>query len=190
MATSERLVEGGGYAMAPDVLCRKTMLRKLRALIARDIEGRDIGHLVELPVAAVLPDRGYGDLSDFLRLFEGSLLTFIVKHRGTAYYRKQRGRLGVLRAYWRIYRYYRIFRNIKDNGYDVSKSSPVVIFATREFYFRFDGTHRSSILRYLNYKTCPTLLITPKDVQGHVCQLLDGLDEPTTSGDIRDTIGV
>jgi len=127
-----------------------------------------VGRLEYVNIDYVLDNEEYNNIDkEILGLFDKGWIYTLLFFWKTGYYKVQRKRNKTLQQTreW-ITKYYRLFHSIKQHGYnpDLEKSITLPwLFLTKNISLRLDGHHRAGILRFLNYKEVPVLLITPKD---------------------------
>ena len=147
------------------------------------LKTKRIGKTVYMDIKKCLPHykfRQRYEILDLISQGDGVLRRYF---KCTEYYRDQVARNGTIMAILKIYRYRNLYYSIYKSGLSVAVNQLSFFFCAKNIFFRVDGTHRTSIARYLGYKKIPVLMITPKDISNLPLKksfrfLLSSFEEP------------
>ncbi len=141
-----------------------------------------------MDIRKVMPFYKYHQRFEIISIMDQGESVFRQHYKKTAYYKDQVSKIGIMQASLKAFRYYQLFLSIKTEGLKFDFNDPnnlVIMFCAKDIFFRLDGTHRASILRYFQYYDIPVLLITPKDIlvnisniPSEILMFLNTLKEP------------
>jgi len=133
----------------------------------------DIGHLI--PYNKYLPQ------FQILSLVKRGFTAWRRSFPDTDYFKDQQKRHGTWHATFKVARYYRLYHSAKSEGlkFDIStRLNLPIVFCAENICFNLDGTHRSSVARFIGEKDVPVVVIVPDDIR----------DIATSSDELRNFI--
>jgi SAM-dependent methyltransferase len=151
------------------------------------IKSKRLGRLGYLEITKAMPYYKYRPRHEILSLIDQGDSALRSVFRRTEYYRDQASRGGKLIATLKVYRYRKLFHHIRSKGlvFNMDRLTGLpFFFCARDIFFRLDGTHRTSVARYLGYRKVPALYVTPREVLSlagvvdDLRGLLKSLEEP------------
>jgi len=131
------------------------------------VRSRPFGTVATVDIRKLIPYYKYQPRFELLTIMNRGLNACRRVYRQTEYYRDQQSRHGAWLATFKVARYYRLLRSVMTEGLKLNletRENLPLLFCAKDIYFRLDGTHRTSVARFLGHETMPAVVITPQDV--------------------------
>jgi hypothetical protein len=127
-----------------------------------------IGSTAMMNVNRLIPYYKYLPRFQLLSLIKRGFTACRRSFTNTEYFKDQQKRHGTLHATYKVARYYHLYRSATTEGlkFDVTtRLNLPIVFCAENICFRLDGTHRSSVARFLGKKEVPVVVVVPDDIR-------------------------
>ena len=131
------------------------------------VRSRPFGRVASMETSRLIPYYKYAQRHELLSVMSGGFRACRRAYRQTEYYKDQQKRHGTWLASFKVARYYRLLRSVREEGlkFDiVTRRNLPVVFCAKDIIYRLDGTHRCSVARFLGHERLPIVAVLPEDV--------------------------
>lgn len=145
------------------------LARRLRDdVIMPHIRKQPLGSTAMMDIGRLIPYNKYLPRFQLLSLMKRGFTACRRSFTNTEYFKDQQKRHGTWHATYKVARYYRLYHSATTEGlkFDIpTRLNLPIVFCAENMCFRLDGTHRSSVARFLGEKEVPVVVVVPDDIQ-------------------------
>ena len=145
------------------------LAKRLRdEVIMPHIRKQHLGSAAMMDVSHLIPYYKYLPRFQLLSLMKRGFTACRRSFTYTEYFRDQQKRHGTWHAAYKVARYYRLYRSATTEAlkFDIpTRLNLPIVFCAENICFRLDGTHRSSVARFLGEKEIPVVVVVPDDIR-------------------------
>ena len=146
-----------------------SIVRRLRREVIMPHYGRQpFGSTAMMNIGRLIPYDKYLPQFQILSLVKRGFTACRRSFPDTDYFKDQQKRHGTWHATLKVARYYRLYHSAKSEGlkFDISTRLHLpIVFCAENICFNLDGTHRSSVARFIGEKEVPVVVIVPDDIR-------------------------
>ena len=155
-----------------------SIVQRLRyEVIMPHIRKQPLGSTAMMDVGRLIPYYKYLPQFQILSLMKCGFTTCRRSFTDTEYFKNQQKRHGTWRAALKVARYYRLYQSAKSEGlkFDIpTRLNLPIVFCAENICYNLDGTHRSSVARFIEEKEVPVVVVVPDDIR-HIVTSSDEL---------------
>ena len=154
-----------------------SMIKKLRYEVILHYRKQPFGSTAMMDVGRLIPYSKYLRQFQILSLIKRGLTAYRRSYPDTEYFKDQKKRHGTWLATLKVARYYHLYHSATSEGlkFDIpTRLNLPIVFCAENICFNLDGTHRSSVARFIGEKEVPVVVIVPDDIR-HIATFSDEL---------------